>query len=129
MLKFAKYHLPALLYGILIISLSTIAYLKSPHIRHIPLDKVAHFIEYGIFAFLVHRSFSHLSQKIRPLTAMLMAFTFILLFASADETCQRFVPGRDANIFDFLSDLLGAVVMLLVLWLQRIYQSGDPVGD
>jgi len=125
MLRFAKYHLPALLYGALIIVVSTIAYLKSPHIKHIPLDKFAHFFEYAIFAFLVHRSFSHLSSKIKPGTALVMSFIFLLIFGIIDESSQRFIPGRDANILDFLSDQAGAVVMLIIIRLRQPRETGD----
>ncbi len=125
MLRFTKFHLPALLYGAMIITVSTIAYLKAPHIRHLPLDKVAHFIEYAIFALLVHRSLSHLSQKVSPRAAILLSFAFLLVFASVDEICQRFIPGRDANIFDFLSDVLGAAVVLQAIrWRQAFRASG-----
>jgi VanZ family protein len=124
MRKFVKYHLPAILYGILIIALSTVAYLKAPRISHFELDKLIHFAEYAVFAALIFRSFSNLTPKIGRGKALIMSFAFLIFFALGDEFCQKFVPGRDASAIDFLYDLLGLTIMLILIW-----RSGKTVPE
>ena len=49
------YHLPVLLYAGGIIAVSSIRNLPSPQIEGLAMDKVAHFVEYALFAFLAFR--------------------------------------------------------------------------
>jgi VanZ family protein len=113
---FAIYHLPAILYAALIISLSSISNLHLPRLKHIEVDKIAHFIEYAIFAALVFRSFSHLSPRFRPQTVFLLSLLVMVIFAAGDESFQRLIPGRQPDTMDFVSDILGAIIILLLHW-------------
>lgn len=115
---FLVYHLPTILYAGLIIGLSSIPYLKSPSLKFFTFDKVAHFLEYSIFAFLTFRSFSNLSVKINVNRAYLLSLLFLSLFALLDEFHQSFVPGRHADVADLLTDFLGAFLVISFLWLR-----------
>ena len=55
---FFRYHLPLILYGGLILFVSSIPNLHPPRVSWLPFDKVAHFLEYAVFAFLAYRSLS-----------------------------------------------------------------------
>ena len=116
---FLVYQLPTILYAGLVIGLSSIPYLKSPSLKFFTFDKVAHFLEYSIFAFLTFRSFSHLSARINVNRAFLLSLLFLSIFALLDEYHQSFVPGRHADIADLGTDILGAFLVISYMWLRR----------
>lgn len=114
--KFLIYHLPALIYAGLIITASSIPNLKTPKIANFQFDKVAHFIEYALFAFLIYRSVINWGQRMLCNTALVISSILVLLFAIMDEFYQRYVPGRDSGIPDLITDLVGAALVLILLW-------------
>ena len=115
---FAKYHLPPILYALLIITASSISGLKSPFLGEYQLDKIIHFLEYFIFAFLMFRSVSHLANKALSERALLISFLLVGLFALGDEFYQKFVPNRVSELPDLIADLLGAIMVLFLLWIR-----------
>ncbi len=115
---FLVYHLPAIAYATAIILMSSIPNLKVPEFRFLLFDKLAHFVEYAVFAFLTFRSFSHISQKITRGRAFLLSALFLSLFALLDELHQYFVPGRYSDVYDLIGDILGALVVLAYLWMR-----------
>lgn len=116
---FAKYHLPAILYGIAILAISSVPNLKPPEIGWWATDKVAHFVEYGAFAILLFRSISRLEKGLARRHRHLLTLLGLAMFAVIDEVLQGFRPGRFADPLDFLSDVLGGSVALLVYWFTR----------
>lgn len=84
----------------------------SPHLGSFETgaDKVVHFGMYGVLGFLVTRAL------VRPRTsvALLAALAWMTVFAMLDELHQVWIPGRDASVGDWMADLLGAAVGLLV---------------
>lgn len=74
----------------------------------IPFDKVAHFGEYSVLAFLlVGVSRSYVRGRARR-AAVVGCIVFAAAFGASDEFHQRFVPGRDAGLPDFSADVVGA---------------------
>jgi VanZ family protein len=119
MRNFLYYHLPVIVYGAAILGVSSIPHLKSPELRILAADKVAHFIEYALFAFLAYRSFWHLCQKTRHNLTFYLSFAFLAIFALLDEYLQTWTPGRYPETMDYLFDLLGGTLILLYLhWRQ-----------
>lgn len=118
---FIRYHLPVILYAGAILTISSISYLPAPKIGLLRADSLVHFLEYAIFAFLLFRSISHISPKLRLTTAALLTLLALSLFAVADEYLQSFIPGRTSDVYDVLADLAGgsAVVLLLLLIYSR----------
>lgn len=82
------------------------------------MDKVAHFVEYALFAFLAFRSVSHLNSSIKGGPAALLSLGFLIVFAALDEYYQQFVPGREADAVDIMSDIAGALLVLAILWFR-----------
>ncbi len=78
-------------------------------------DKLIHFTEYAVFAFLFYRSFSQSRRLNTGSLAALITFALLLVFSLGDELHQKFVPGRSADIFDVLADVLGGTLVILVL--------------
>jgi len=119
MRNFLYYHLPVIIYGAAILMVSSIPHLKSPELRLLAADKVAHFLEYALFALLAYRSFSHLGGKTRHNLAFSLSFALLAVFALLDEFLQSWTPGRNSDTMDYLFDLLGGTLVLLYLhWRQ-----------
>lgn len=73
-------------------------------------DKLVHAAVFGILAL-----FLYLATENPRLAVILTA-----LYGMADEFHQHFVPGRQTDIFDWLADTLGAIVVVLIMekWLK-----------
>jgi VanZ family protein len=113
------YHVPVILYAGAVIAVSSIPNLKTPSVKFFAVDKLAHFIEYAIFGFLTFRSFSHFKEGIRANLALLLSILFLSVFAMMDEYHQQFIPGRQADVADVATDLLGAVLVIVFMWLRH----------
>lgn len=113
--RFLLYHLPAIICAAAIIIISSIPKLKAPNLGFPAFDKLAHFVEYAVFAFLTFRSFSRISRKMTMSWTFLLSVLFLSLFALLDEIFQHFVPGRHSDVYDFTMDILGALVVLIYL--------------
>ena len=72
----------------------------------------AHFSEYALLAFL--GVFLLETYKIKRIFSLLFAVAFSSLYAITDEIHQIFVPGRAAEISDWLVDTSGACVGAVV---------------
>jgi len=117
------YHLPAMLYAALIVVLSSMPHLQPPDLGVFTYDKLLHFVEYAVFAFLFYRSFSRIERLEPGSLAALITFALLLVFSAGDEFHQKFVPGRFADVFDALADVLGGAFVILVLH-RRKSRSG-----
>ncbi|MBN1212793.1 MAG: VanZ family protein [candidate division Zixibacteria bacterium] len=116
---FIYYHLPMMLYASAIITVSSIPRLQAPELKFIAVDKLAHFIEYAVFAFLTFRSFANISSNINLTAAYVLSSIFLIIFAALDEFYQSFIPGRYSDIGDVLVDILGALLVVTIFWMRR----------
>ena len=116
----------ALMYSALIVFLSSLSDLTPPDIGLKLSDKLIHFIEYTIFAFLWGLALRHAQT---PGSSALLIFLISgLLFAVSDEIHQSFVPGRDADVRDFLADAGGIITGMLFFLIRRrsaVLQAGS----
>jgi VanZ family protein len=128
--RFIFYHLPALIYAGLIIAVSSIPNLKPPRIINLHFDKVAHFLEYAVLAFLVFRSAINLNSTINRTKAFLIAAAFVAAFALIDELYQKSVAGRDSSLGDLVVDLAGSALVLILLWYRgKTRKSAEIDGE
>jgi len=80
--------------------------------------KGAHMTEYGILALLLWRPLRKPVQSqahVWHWPAAGFVLSLVALYAASDEFHQRFVPSREASVWDVLLDILGAVLALLAL--------------
>ena len=70
------------------------------------LDKFVHFLAFLILTFLLDISLRN------PINIQRYAILFLIIYAGFIEFIQYLLPYRSAEIFDFLSDLLGILVYL-----------------
>jgi VanZ family protein len=76
-----------------------------------PIDWVGHFGLYAGLGGLIARV---ASMRGWPRRYLLIAAVLISVGAALDELHQLFIPGRDAEVLDWLSDTLGAATGLTV---------------
>lgn len=86
-----------------------------------PVSLVVHSAEYAILACLVW--IAAWKTKILSNRALWIALGLAVLYAFTDELHQVFVPGRVADVRDVAADVLGAIVVLLVIYIWRRRQS------
>ena len=124
MRRFLVYHLPAIGYAGLIIGLSSLSNVRLPKVQLVELDKVIHFVEYALFTWLVYRSTTHFHREVGIEEASFLALGMVTLFAFADEFYQSFIPGRQSDPTDFLTDVAAAMVVVALLRLLRRRPQG-----
>jgi VanZ family protein len=76
-----------------------------------PVDWIGHFGLYGGLGFLVARVAGLRGWRA---SRLLVAGVLISMAAALDELHQLFIPGRSAEVFDWLSDTVGAIAGLTV---------------
>jgi VanZ family protein len=93
----------------------------SPHAVHsfvFFIRKCAHLTEYAILAVLLLRAFQLKAGAVQlwqPRHAR-FALLIVAVYAASDEFHQRFVPSREASVWDVLIDTSGAALALLLIW-------------
>jgi len=116
--RFTLHWLPLILYCLLI-------YIQSanPSPEQIPsfpfVDKVLHFVAYGIMGILFYRAFQTLRIKENKQILILLSVISATLYGISDEIHQSFIPFRDAEISDIIADFIGSAcgVWLYHLWM------------
>lgn len=108
--KFIKYWFPAIIYGILIFSFSSVPGENIPSL-FIYQDIAFHVIEYAIFAFLIIRAVKAYNAGMNYQVRFLWVICAVIIYALSDELHQSFVSGRSASFVDVFYDGLGAVIM------------------
>lgn len=116
--RFISDHAPTIVWGTLIFVISSIPSLKTPELGFNFQDKVAHVIEFAIFGFFLRRSTFRLWGD-RSWVVMLTVIGGIV-YGGFDEIHQSFIPGRVAEIDDFLADSLGVILAQIIFWIKRV---------
>ena len=73
------------------------------------IDKLAHAAAYALLAFLAARAFATLPVPGQRPALLWAAALFAALYGLSDEFHQSFVPGRSADVWDWVADLSGAI--------------------
>ncbi|MBL1433449.1 MAG: hypothetical protein COC09_06145 [Gammaproteobacteria bacterium] len=83
------------------------------------LDKIQHFIAYGMLAFLLAKAMtSHFSWK-----SMLVIVMAVVLLGVCDELYQATIANRTSSISDVVADGVGAVAGFLAAWRWQLYKN------
>jgi VanZ family protein len=113
--QFLFYWLPVLLYVSAIFFVSSMS--KPPNPIHVPnSDKIYHMCEYGLLGVLVGRALRHSVAPYSALAASMMTVALVMLIGATDEYYQSFVPGRECDFFDWLTDTTAGVLSQVLLW-------------
>ena len=73
-------------------------------------DKVLHAIEYGVLGILMYRAFRYAAGAWSGSRALLLAVIASTTYGLTDELHQFFVPLREADVWDFLTDAVGSSI-------------------
>ena len=77
-------------------------------------DKLLHMLMFGILGFLA--AFSERKK------AVMWAVLLIVTVAALSEGLQRFAPGRDPDMWDFVSDVTGGILVLCTGRIFRVHR-------
>lgn len=108
------YQVPFVVYASLIFIVSSFSKLPTPDLGLTFADKIIHLIEYGLFSLLALRGLLHPPVCLSTAIAYSLAIGITVIYAALDEYHQSFVPGRNADAFDVLADIFGAILALLI---------------
>jgi VanZ family protein len=100
----------AFAYAIVVVGLSSYPGLRLPETGTDMADKVVHFIQYAILAFLVSRGWGPMRPGGATGLRAWLPVIVLLVFASADEYHQHWIPGRYPEWIDWFADVLGIAV-------------------
>jgi VanZ family protein len=124
MTKFWKYYLPPLLLAGFIFWNSARSRIYIPKFDFVPMDKVGHFGIYFILGYLLTRMLC--AGDVNKLTKSVFIGAIILgsLYGMSDEIHQMFVPGRNADIADWIADTLGVIsAQVAVIFLSKRFRK------
>lgn len=114
------YWIPPLLYMALIFIVSSWEQppIPPPKFEWIGIDKLLHFIEYGILSVLLTIAFVNASPSCQNLQyparwIWVSAALISILYGASDEIHQMYVPGRFATISDWVADVIGSIAGVL----------------
>jgi len=89
-------------------------------------DKLVHLLLFGILSLLFY--FPLKGNGLRPVMCGLIAIMLAAAYGITDELHQLHVPGRKADLADWLADLAGAsLVMFLARTDQKRYSERQPL--
>lgn len=104
-----KFLIPPLLIAAGIFFVSHQPYVVVPDIGIRIEDKILHFIAYLIFGLSIIYSICGLRKDINKKRLFLILLAIGSIYAISDEVHQFYVPGRNADVADFLADVLGII--------------------
>ncbi len=101
----------------LVVLLGLMAFISSQHrMPSVGFDlSYLHVVEY----FVLSVTFLRLISYLKAPAPYIMAILFTILVGACDEVYQGFVPGRTKSVIDFLFDIGGALLVLVLKFLRR----------
>jgi VanZ family protein len=112
--KILLVYLPLIFYWILLFTLTSLPTDSVPSVG--VNDKLEHLLAYFGLSFLLYLTLLFQKKSIM-LKKYAVLFTFLVIFAYGimDEVHQLLIPGRSCELLDFLADMLGGIVGIIVL--------------
>lgn len=124
MKRFFKYHFPFITWLLIIFIQSSFPAIELPKVEFISADKLIHMGVYGLLTALCYVSLIHSEkQNIFSSKPILWSFIICTVYGASDEIHQYFVPNRSAEVQDWLADVGGVIMMILIIryFLKRKY--------
>jgi VanZ family protein len=112
--KVVLVYLPLIFYWILLFTLTSLPSQSVPAVG--VNDKVEHMLAYFGLSFLMYLALLF-QEKSRLLKSNALLFTLLFVFAYGilDEVHQLLIPGRSCEFLDFMADMLGGIVGIIVV--------------
>lgn len=119
--RIASAWVPAIAYMAVIFILSAQSKLPEPP-GVFGWDKLQHSTAYAVLALILFRAVS--IAPFLKFNTYAQALGFGALYGASDELHQKFVPGRTADPADWLGDIIGMSIGLVLLYIVRRILSG-----
>jgi VanZ family protein len=122
-------YLPLIIYWIVLFVATTIPARSVPSLG-IGGDKVAHFFAYLILSVLLYLTLSFQKKSsFGQRNAILLTLAVAICYGVFDELHQMLVPGRSAELLDWIADSLGASfgVLLTSLFLKKFKKEAETI--
>ena len=110
--------LPLLLYMVAVFAVSSVGVpeVAAPLLAPAYADKLLHVLEYTVLGLLAVLAFHRGVWPGRWRRAALAAALVAIPFAAVEEAHQILVPGRSADVTDFLADVCGIALGFVLAW-------------
>lgn len=107
-------NIPLIIYWIILFILTSLP--SSEAITIGVNDKIEHFGAYGLLSGILYLNL-HFQQKFNFLKKFPAVFTILIasFYGLLDELHQLFVPGRSADVLDWIADFSGAVIAVIII--------------
>ena len=79
------------------------------------VDKVAHAASFGVLTVLLAQALKATGN----VASLVLAVVLASAYGVTDEVHQRFTPGRDPDVLDWVADTVGAIIAALGVWFLR----------
>ena len=107
-------YMPLIFYWLLILTLTSLPGYDLPDVKI--NDKIEHFLAFGGLGFLLHLSL-RVQDKFIVLKKFPWLFTILIVacYAAFDELHQLFIPGRSCDINDWIADMIGVTIGVVLM--------------
>ncbi len=113
---FFRYHFWVIAWALIIFIQSSFPAIEIPKVEWISMDKVIHMGVFGLLAMLCYISFINLkNQNTFKSSPLLWSAVLTIIYGASDEIHQYFVPNRSSEVLDWMADILGIIIMLLLI--------------
>ena len=109
-----KYNLPALIVASAIFFASHQPDISIPDIGFGLTDKFLHLVAYFVFGITLIVAFRGNFINLGSKKLVILVFFLGAVYAFSDEIHQYYIPGRDADFFDWLADITGITLSSLL---------------
>lgn len=112
--KVVLIYLPLVFYWIILFTLTTLPTESVPSVG--VSDKIEHLLAYFVLSILLYLTL--LFQKKSVLLknyAMLFTLLIVFTYGVLDEVHQLMIPGRSCELLDFLADVLGGIIGIIII--------------
>lgn len=107
-------YIPLVLYWIILFTATTLPVQDLPGIGI--GDKFSHFFAYFVLSVLLYLMFTYQRKSVMLFKHALIATILIVsLYGIADELHQILIPGRSAEVLDWVADFAGSIIGTLLI--------------
>lgn len=117
--------MPAIFWIVAIFVQSSISNLSIPNFQFKWHDKLAHIVEFAILAILLFRALKYSSIKFFQQGKYWLTFLGGSLYGLSDEIHQSFVPGRTADVYDWIADVIGILLIICFFKKRTAFEEHD----
>jgi VanZ family protein len=120
-MRFIRFYMPAIVWFVVIYTLSSLPGSAFPIITIPYSDKIVHIVIFFIFCALIDRAIMHQTAFPRLVNFHLyLSLAVVILYGFGDEFHQSFIPGRTADLFDATADVVGGCLYIFLYSISKI---------